>query len=191
MPTTSLIKSLLDLATAVQVRTRGGWPVFDLPPTEFPPECSPQDPGLEALLKDYDGRYLGTTSPRIMVCAEPFPEGESLDYLKKWLGAIQVDLERDCFLLSGPRAASQLGDLEAILNHLSPRCLLVLGSTAGSVIVGSQVHIEALRDQTREFRGRPMVITYHPSIVLQNLDLKRSVWKDLQRVQGLLQYGRS
>ncbi len=190
MPTTSLIKKLLELATDAQVRLKGGWPIFDLAPVNIAvKEDSPQDPGLPALLKDYGKEYLGTSSPRLVICCTPVPRGEELEYLKKWLGAIQLDLERDCFLVGGPDSADELGDLRTLIDHLKPKSLLVLGSGASSVIVGSRVRIEALRDQVREFGKIPMVITYDPASVLADPNLKRPVWKDLQRVEGLIRYG--
>lgn len=190
MPTTSLTKKLLELATQAQIRLKGGWPQFDLPPVSLPAkEDTPDDLGLPVLLKDYGKEYKGTNSPRLVICVSPFPRAENLDYLQKWLAAIQLDLERDCFLIEGPQGPNDLGDFRALLDHLHPKCLLVLGDQASAVIVGSRVRVEALRDQTRRFGNIPMVITYHPATVLDDQTLKRPVWKDLQRVEGLIRYG--
>ncbi len=63
---------------------------------------------------------------------------------------------------------------------------MALGTTAaqGLLGAGSFKTLGEIRSQWREFAGKPLLVTYHPSYILRNQTnrTKRMIWEDLLRV---------
>jgi len=70
---------------------------------------------------------------------------------------------------------------------VQPKVICGLGRFAAQVLLNSTAPIRALRNQFHDFRGIPVMITYHPSFVLRNPQAgRRPVWEDVQMVRDLL-----
>lgn len=76
--------------------------------------------------------------------------------------------------------------LLAQIDVVQPAILVALGATAAQGLLGSGTFkaLGEVRGQWREFAGRPLMITYHPSYILRNSTnrSKRLIWEDLLKV---------
>ena len=76
--------------------------------------------------------------------------------------------------------------LRAQIEVVNPTLLVALGSTAAQGLLGfgSFKALGEIRGQWREFGGKPLMVTYHPSYILRNQSnrSKRMIWEDLLKV---------
>ena len=76
--------------------------------------------------------------------------------------------------------------LRAQIEVVNPAVLVALGSTAAQGLLGfgSFKTLGEIRGQWREFGGKPLMVTYHPSYILRNQSnrSKRMIWEDLLKV---------
>jgi len=79
--------------------------------------------------------------------------------------------------------------LEEQLAIVQPRVICTLGAVATKALLGPQATISAVRGQVRDYRGVPVVPTFHPAYLLRNPSAKRLAWADLKRVKSLLETG--
>lgn len=70
------------------------------------------------------------------------------------------------------------------ISIIQPRVLVALGATALEGLIGGPVAITKIRGTWKEFRGIPMMPTFHPAYLLRNqaLSEKRKVWEDMLAV---------
>ncbi len=76
----------------------------------------------------------------------------------------------------------------AEINIIKPRVIVCLGATAAAGL-GLEGTVGRLRGKVMDWRGTPLVVTYHPSYLLRReaedgggLAEKRLVWEDMMRV---------
>ena len=76
--------------------------------------------------------------------------------------------------------------LLAQIEVVAPELIVALGSTAAQGLLGfgSFKALGDIRGQWREFAGKPLMVTYHPSYILRNQSnrSKRMIWEDLLKV---------
>jgi DNA polymerase len=74
--------------------------------------------------------------------------------------------------------------LDRQLEAMQPKAICVLGGTAAKYLLKTSQGITRLRGQWQEWRGIPVMPTYHPSFLLRpyNQDKKREAWEDLKKV---------
>ncbi len=76
--------------------------------------------------------------------------------------------------------------LRAQIEVVNPALLVALGSTAAQGLLGFGTFkaLGEIRGQWREFAGKPLMVTYHPSYILRNQSnrSKRMIWEDLLKV---------
>src|SRR5437867_422718 len=74
--------------------------------------------------------------------------------------------------------------LLAQLDIIEPKVIVALGATAVEGLLGKTGGITKLRGHWREFRGVPVMPTFHPAYLLRNeaLGEKRKVWEDMLQV---------
>ena len=76
--------------------------------------------------------------------------------------------------------------LKAQIEIVSPKVVVALGNTAVSGLLGPDPRrkMGAIRGQWQSFEGRDLMVTYHPSFLLQyaNAQKKREVWEDMLAV---------
>jgi uracil-DNA glycosylase family 4 len=69
------------------------------------------------------------------------------------------------------------------LAAIRPKAICVLGSTAMKYLLKKE-GVTKLRGQWHDWRGIPVMVTYHPSFLLRgyNQEAKREAWEDLKKV---------
>jgi uracil-DNA glycosylase family 4 len=72
--------------------------------------------------------------------------------------------------------------LERQVASVAPEVVIALGKFAAHTLLNSTVPISRLRGQWHEYRGIPVMPTFHPAHLLRNPALKREVWTDIQQV---------
>jgi uracil-DNA glycosylase len=72
---------------------------------------------------------------------------------------------------------------------IQPKVLVALGATAIEGLLGKSEGIGRLRGRFLEFRGIPLMPTFHPAYLLRNqaLSEKRKVWEDMLQVMERLE----
>ena len=76
--------------------------------------------------------------------------------------------------------------LEQQLALVKPSLICALGLSAVQALLKTKSSMASLRGRTFEYRGIPLIPTYHPAALLRNPGLKREAWEDLQRVRDTL-----
>ncbi len=122
---------------------------------------------------------------------EPFvgPSGQLLDAM---LQAAGLQRGRDVYITnvvkcrpSGNRAptveeiAACAPYLDRQIDLLAPKIIVALGKAAIHRLTGLDTVMADIRGQVYEYRGIPVVATYHPSYLLHKLAEKLKSWEDL------------
>jgi len=66
---------------------------------------------------------------------------------------------------------------------IQPRLICALGTFAAQTLLQRGEKISALRGQFHEYRGIPLMPTYHPAFLLRNPNYKREVWEDMKKIK--------
>ncbi len=71
---------------------------------------------------------------------------------------------------------------------IQPKVIVALGGTAMEGLFGKAVQITKIRGQWHQYRGIPVMPTYHPAYLLRNQAMheKRKVWEDMLAVMKKL-----
>jgi DNA polymerase len=72
--------------------------------------------------------------------------------------------------------------LERTLELIRPRFICALGACAAQNLLGSTLSIGKLRGRFHDYRGIPVLCTYHPAFLLRSPDRKKDVWEDLKKL---------
>lgn len=75
--------------------------------------------------------------------------------------------------------AACLPYLERQIDLIRPKIILALGRFAAQSLLLTDTSITRLRGRVHEYRGVPLVVTYHPAYLLRNPADKAKVWDDL------------
>ena len=73
--------------------------------------------------------------------------------------------------------------LLAQIEIIRPRVLCLLGATACRYMTGTSGGITRMRGAWLEFRGIPMMPTFHPAYLLRHPEAKKQCWEDMQKVR--------
>jgi DNA polymerase len=76
--------------------------------------------------------------------------------------------------------------LERTLELVRPRFICALGGTAVTHLLGTSVGITRLRGKFLEYRGIPVLCTFHPSYLLRSPEKKKDVWEDMKALLARL-----
>lgn len=127
---------------------------------------------------------------------EPFV-GRAGQLLTKILEAVNLKRE-DVFIANiikcrppGNRRpeADEVAECEPYLykqiDLLQPKFILALGLTAVDTLLKKKHTMAAIRGKELQFRGIPMIATYHPAALLRNPEWKRATWEDVQYLRRL------
>jgi len=76
--------------------------------------------------------------------------------------------------------------LEQQIALVKPVLICALGLSASQALLGTKASMTSMRGRTFEYKGIPLIPTYHPAALLRNPNLKREAWVDLQRIRDLL-----
>jgi DNA polymerase len=71
------------------------------------------------------------------------------------------------------------------LEILKPKIILCLGRIAGQTLLRTTDTLGSLRGKVHDYRGIPLMVTYHPAALLRNPNWKRPAWEDVQQFRKL------
>lgn len=151
----------------------------------------------------------GSTEPVLLVIGEgPGAEedrcgrafvGRAGQLLDKMLAAIGIDRNTNCFITNvvkcrPPQNRDPLPDetgpcapfLSRQIRQLKPTAILAVGRVPAHSILNCENSLGSLRGHFHEFMGIPTLVTYHPSALLRNENLKRPAWEDLKLLRSFL-----
>jgi len=66
------------------------------------------------------------------------------------------------------------------MDVIAPEMIIALGATAAKTLLQANEPMSRLRGHVHDFRGTPLVATYHPAYLLRDPRQKGEAWKDLQ-----------
>lgn len=81
--------------------------------------------------------------------------------------------------------SSCLPYLRRQIDLVRPRIIVALGKTAACALLGTDATIGSLRGRVHEYRGIPLVATFHPAYLLRSPQEKARAWQDLLLAAGL------
>jgi len=67
-----------------------------------------------------------------------------------------------------------------------PRVIVALGTFAAQTLLDVRTPITRMRGQWHNYRGIPVMPTFHPAYLLRNPGDKRLVWEDIKLVMAAL-----
>ena len=70
--------------------------------------------------------------------------------------------------------------LEQTLELVRPKFVCALGGTAAKYLLGTEMGITRLRGRFYDYRGTPVMCTFHPSYLLRSPEKKKDVWEDMK-----------
>jgi DNA polymerase len=74
--------------------------------------------------------------------------------------------------------------LERTLELVRPKFLCALGACAAQNLLGTTLGIGKLRGRFHDYKGTPVICTYHPAFLLPNRspERKKDVWEDMKKL---------
>ncbi|HSM97902.1 MAG TPA: uracil-DNA glycosylase [Gallionella sp.] len=122
---------------------------------------------------------------------EPFV-GQAGKLLDSMLMAIKLKRGRNVYIANvvkcrppdnrNPAAdeiAQCLPYLERQIELIRPRLIVALGKVASNALLGRDATLASLRGKLHDYRGIPLIVTYHPAYLLRSPTEKARAWQDL------------
>jgi len=72
--------------------------------------------------------------------------------------------------------------LERQLELIRPKFICAMGACAAQNLLDTKLSIGKMRGQFQQYRGIPVLCTYHPAYLLRSPDKKREVWEDMKKL---------
>lgn len=133
---------------------------------------------------------------------EPFvgPAGQQLDKILKAMGLERAEVYISNIVKFRPATVRQTTNNRAPtpeeiaaclpvvreeIRILRPQCIIALGGSAATGLLGAGGSLASLRGSWHDFEGVPVRVTYHPSYLLRSahdIQTKRLVWEDMLAV---------
>ncbi len=132
---------------------------------------------------------------------EPFV-GQAGKLLDNMLAAIQLKRGSNVYIANvvkcrppgnrNPEPAEALACepyLHRQIDLIKPKLIVALGKVAATHLLARDASVASLRNTVHEYRGIPLIVTYHPAYLLRSLAEKARAWEDLcfavDTLQGL------
>ena len=123
---------------------------------------------------------------------EPFV-GQAGKLLDNMLAAIRLKRGRNVYIANvvkcrppgnrNPEAEEALAcepHLQRQIQLIQPRLIVALGRVAAVNLLAREASIASLRGKVHQYRGIPLIVTYHPAYLLRSLPDKAKAWVDLR-----------
>jgi len=72
---------------------------------------------------------------------------------------------------------------------IRPKLIIALGKVAAANLLATDASVASMRGKVHQYRGTPLIVTYHPAYLLRSLQDKAKAWVDLRfavrTMQGL------
>lgn len=81
-----------------------------------------------------------------------------------------------------PEAAEALACepyLHRQIDLIRPKLIIALGKVAAANLLASDASVASMRGKVHQYRGIPLIVTYHPAYLLRSLHEKSKAWVDL------------
>ncbi len=122
---------------------------------------------------------------------EPFV-GQAGKLLDSMLAAIGLERGKNVYIANVLKCRPpgnrnpESGEVAQCSPHLArqielirPKLILAMGRFAVQTLLNTEATIASLRGSVHQYRGVPLVVTYHPAYLLRNLPDKAKAWADL------------
>ena len=122
---------------------------------------------------------------------EPFV-GQAGKLLDNMLAAINLRRGKNVYIANvvkcrppgnrNPESAEALACepyLHRQIELIRPKVIIALGKVAVSNLLATDASIASLRGKVHQYRGTPLLVTYHPAYLLRSLPDKAKAWADL------------
>jgi DNA polymerase len=76
--------------------------------------------------------------------------------------------------------ATCLPYLERQIELIQPKLIVALGKVASNALLGKDATLASLRGKLHDYRGIPLIVTYHPAYLLRSPSEKAKSWQDLR-----------
>ena len=76
--------------------------------------------------------------------------------------------------------------LQRQIDAIAPEVICALGKFAAQTLLQTNQPITRLRGRFYEYKGIPLMPTFHPAFLLRNAERKRDTWNDIQQVMERL-----
>lgn len=147
----------------------------------------------------------GTTQPKVLVVVgenygsiqsdDPMLQPEEKKMLTNMLKAIDLSLDKNCFITSLVKCATQQKVtfaekdacrtiFDAEIQILKPDFILALGESAIQNLLNTRQGLYELHGKYFEYKKIPLTATYHPHVMIQNTQLKAPAWEDLKLLKS-------
>ena len=201
-PASRPVARATELASALGISDAMDWPALAqaVAACRACSTCGPEAPGVFGT-GDNRAEWLIVGDPpddNEVAAGEPFVDeaGKLLDNMLKALG---LDRRSKVFLTNvikcrrpGSRNpdAEELAQCGRVLRRqvqlLQPKVILAMGRFAMQALLGTGEPIGKLRGRAHQYLGVPLVVTYHPALLLRNPADKAKAWADLCLAQELV-----
>jgi uracil-DNA glycosylase family 4 len=71
------------------------------------------------------------------------------------------------------------------LEIIKPKIILCLGRISAQVLLRTTDTLGKLREKVHDYRGIPLIVTFHPAALLRNPNWKRPAWEDVQKLRRM------
>ena len=129
---------------------------------------------------------------------EPFV-GRSGKLLNRILAAIDMKRNDGVFITNVLKSrppnnrdplASEIKEWEPYLiseiKIIKPRLIVALGKVSGNTLLKKDSSLKEMRETIHDYFGTTLKVTYHPSALLRNPNLKKDAWQDFQWIRDFL-----
>jgi DNA polymerase len=65
------------------------------------------------------------------------------------------------------------------IEMIKPKLIVALGKVAAVNLLAREATVASMRNKVHQYRGIPLIVTYHPAYLLRNLPDKARAWEDL------------
>ncbi len=137
-------------------------------------------------------------TPGDEMAATPF-SGEAGGLLSKMLKAIGLSLD-DVYLSTIVKCRPRDGNEQPLpeqikvclpfllrqIDAVAPKVICAMGPLVAQTLLKSKAPLIRLRGNFHDFRGIPLMPTFHPAFLIKNEEMKKATWIDLQLIQAKL-----
>jgi uracil-DNA glycosylase len=122
---------------------------------------------------------------------EPFV-GQAGKLLDSMLAAIQLKRGANVYIANvvkcrppnnrNPQAGEALACepyLHRQIELIKPKLIVALGKVAAVHLLARDASVASMRNKVHQYRGIPLIVTYHPAYLLRSLQEKARAWEDL------------
>ncbi len=70
------------------------------------------------------------------------------------------------------------------IDLIKPKLICTFGLVSSQALLETTASLGELRNKWHEFRGIPVMVTYHPALLLRNPHFKRDTWEDMKKLKA-------